>query len=194
MLLAGPRLHPLWNTPLLPLLFLVSCIGMGYAAVVMESTISAMALGRRVERDMLAGVGRAIVPVLVLYLVLRIGDLIWRGQLAALFAFDVYSVLSLAELALFAAAPLMLRTDAQRRRLPNLFRAAAALIAGGAMYRLDTFLVAFTPGPQWSYFPSVGETLVTVGLVCIEILGYLVIVRYFPILSGQARPAPAPAL
>ena len=31
MLIAGPRLHPLWNTGWLPLLFLMSCIAMGYA-------------------------------------------------------------------------------------------------------------------------------------------------------------------
>jgi formate-dependent nitrite reductase membrane component NrfD len=36
MLLSGPRLHSLWNTPFLPLLFLISCITMGYAVVVME--------------------------------------------------------------------------------------------------------------------------------------------------------------
>jgi Ni/Fe-hydrogenase subunit HybB-like protein len=184
MILAGPRLHALWNTPMLPLLFLVSCIGMGFAAVVLESTISGMMLRRRQERTMLAGLAGAMVPVLVLYVVLRVGDLAWRGQLAALFAFDRYSVLSLVELALFAAAPLLLASERRRRDLGVLFRAAMVLIVAGALYRFDTFLVAFNPGPQWSYFPSVGEILVTVGLVALELLGYLAVIRYFPILTG----------
>jgi Ni/Fe-hydrogenase subunit HybB-like protein len=192
MLLAGPRLHPLWNTPLLPLLFLVSCVGMGYAAVVLEGAVSSLILRRPVERTMLAGLGRVMIPVLVLYLVLRLGDLAWRGQIGALLAFDLRSVLALVELALFAAAPLMLATERQRADLGNLFRAAMVLVAGGALYRFDTFLVAFNPGATWSYFPSVGETLVTVGLVSLEILGYIVIVKYFPIFSGQPRPAAAP--
>ena len=55
MLLAGPRLHPLWNTPLLPLLFLISCVGMGYAAVVIEGAVSSLLLKREPERAMLAG-------------------------------------------------------------------------------------------------------------------------------------------
>jgi len=38
-LLAGPRLHPLWQTPFLPLLFLLSCYAMGYAAVVIASSL-----------------------------------------------------------------------------------------------------------------------------------------------------------
>ena len=189
MLLSGPRLNGLWNTPFLPLLFLISVIAMGYAAVVIEGAISSLALGRAMERDMLAGIGRVMPPLLFGYLALRVGDLAWRGQLTALFAFDKYSVMSLIELALFAAAPLMLLSDRQRRDMGNLFRAAMVLVVAGALYRFDTFLVAFTPGPHWSYFPSVGETLVTVGLVSFEILGYIAIVKYFPILSGRPRAA-----
>jgi Ni/Fe-hydrogenase subunit HybB-like protein len=193
MLLAGPRLHPFWNTPLLPLLFLVSCIGMGYAAVVMESAISARALRRVPERRMLAGLGFMMLPVQALYLLLRVGDLAYRGQLGALVAFDAYSGLVLVELALFAAAALMLLTESQRHDLGNLFRAAMMLALAGSLLRVNTFLIAFNPGPHWSYFPSVGEILITVGLVAIEILGYILIVRYFPILSGQSAAAAAPA-
>jgi Ni/Fe-hydrogenase subunit HybB-like protein len=185
MLLAGPRLHPLWNTPFLPLLFLISCVGMGYAAVVIEGAVSSLVLKREPERDMLAGLGRVVSPLVGLYLGLRIGDLVWRGQLDALFALDRRSIMALVELALFAVTPAMLATDGQRRDLGNLFRAAMIMIAAGALYRFDTFLVAFNPGPAWSYFPSVGETLVTVGLVSIEVLGYIAIVTFFPILSGQ---------
>jgi Ni/Fe-hydrogenase subunit HybB-like protein len=88
----------------------------------------------------------------------------------------------------------MLATAPQRRDFGNLFRAALVLVVAGTLYRIDTFLVAFDPGRGWSYFPSVGETLVSVGLVSIEILGYIAIVKYFPILSGQpARAASRPA-
>jgi Ni/Fe-hydrogenase subunit HybB-like protein len=189
LLLAGPRLHELWNTPFLPLLFLVSCVGMGYAAVVLEASLAASVLERRPESRMLAGLGRAIIPVLAFYLLLRLGDLVWRGQIGALFAFDRYSVLSLVELSLFAAAPLMLATERQRRDMGNLFRAAMVLVLGGALYRFDVYLVAFNPGAHWSYFPSVGELLVTVGLVSLEVLGYILIVKYFPILTGRAPVA-----
>jgi Ni/Fe-hydrogenase subunit HybB-like protein len=192
MLLSGPRLHPLWNTPLLPLLFLVSCVGMGFAAVVVEAAISSIWLKRRPEVDMLAGVGRATVPVMWFFFALRVADLVWRGEIATLFAFDHYSITTLIELALFAAAPLMLTTDAQRRDAGNLLRAAMVLLLAGSIYRIDTFLVAFNPGPHWFYFPSVGEIAITTGLVAIEILGYIAIVRYFPILSAQPPSLLAP--
>jgi Ni/Fe-hydrogenase subunit HybB-like protein len=55
----------------------------------------------------------------------------------------------------------------------------------GALYRFDTFLVAFDPGPGWHYFPSVTEQLITVGLVALELAAYVAIVKHFPILSGE---------
>ena len=63
--------------------------------------------------------------------------------------------------------------------------AAMAMIFAGALLRFDTFLVAFMPGSHWSYFPSVSEMAVTVGLVSFEVLAYVVIVKTFPILSGH---------
>jgi Ni/Fe-hydrogenase subunit HybB-like protein len=118
-------------------------------------------------------------------------DLVWRGQLDALFALDHYSVMALMELALFVAAPLMLLSTRQRRDMGNLFRAAMVLLLAGSLYRIDTFLVAFNPGPHWAYFPSLGEIAITSGLVAIEILGYIVMVRFFPILTAQRPPRPS---
>ena len=46
------------------------------------------------------------------------------------------------------------------------------------------FIVAFQPGQEWSYFPSLGEITITAGLVAIELLAYTAIVHYFPIMSG----------
>jgi Ni/Fe-hydrogenase subunit HybB-like protein len=96
----------------------------------------------------------------------------------------------LIELVLFLLPAAMLRTTASRRDLGQLVRAAIVMIFAGALYRFDTFLVAFTPGSHWSYFPSVPEILVTVGLVAAEIIAYVFIVRNFPILSGGFHAAP----
>jgi Ni/Fe-hydrogenase subunit HybB-like protein len=185
MLIAGPRLHPLWNTGWMPLLFLLSCIGMGFAAVVFEGALSAWMFKREPEREMLAGLGKAIVPLIAVYLALRLVDLVVRGQTDALFAFDFYSVMSLLEFALFIAAIVLLSSDARRRRLGSLFRAAMLLMLAGSLYRFDTYLVAFRPGAQWSYFPSVTEMLITFGLVSGEILVYIVIVKLFPIITME---------
>lgn len=190
MLLAGPRLHPLWNTGWMPLLFLTSVVGMGFAAVVFEAALSSWLFKREPERDMLAGLAGVIVPIMSFYVILRLADIIWRGQLGALFAFDLYSVMTLLELVLFIVPIVMLMSRAKRRRIGYLFRAAMLFMLAGSVYRFDTYLVAFRPGAHWSYFPSVGELLITLGLVSAEIMVYIAVVRIFPIVTVNVRPVP----
>jgi Ni/Fe-hydrogenase subunit HybB-like protein len=189
MLLAGSRLHPLWRTPLLPLLFLMSCVAMGFAVVVFESAFSSIAFKRRVDVKMLASLAAAIVPLQVAFVVLRAGDLWWRGDLGLLFAGGGRAVLAALEFVVFLAPVVMLASSKSRADLGALVRAAMVMMFAGALYRFDTYLVAFTPGAQWSYFPSVGELMITIGLVAFEILAYIVIVKTFPILEATPRSA-----
>ncbi|MBV8207617.1 MAG: Ni/Fe-hydrogenase cytochrome b subunit [Acidobacteria bacterium] len=194
LLLSGPRLNALWNTPLLPLLFLLSCLAMGYGAVIIESTLSSRFLGRPLELMMLSRLSRVMAWILSVYLAIRICDLFVRNSLlAALFRFDLFSIMTWVELALLAG-PIVLLASSERRRDPgNLFLAAMLLLLGGALYRFDVYLVAFQPGPQWSYFPSVTEILITTGLVAGEIAAYIALIKLFPILSGRKPTAPARA-
>jgi len=192
MLLSGKKLHGLWSTPLLPLLFLISCLAMGYAVVVFESTLSSVAFRRPREGKMLAGLGRAVAPFLWAWAGIRLVDVAIRGKLAFFAKPDGYVLLFLVEMALVVAPAVMLASPAKRANAGNLFRAAMLMILAGALYRIDTFIVAFRPGAQYAYFPSVAEILATVGLVAIEILVYVFFVKRFPILTG-AEPAHAAA-
>jgi len=191
MLLAGSRLHPLWRTPLLPLLFLVSCIAMGYAAVVFETVLSSTAFRRRPETPMLASLAGAIVPLQLLFVVLRFADLVWRGNANLLFSGDLRAVMVWIELAMFLAPVVMLVSRSTRNDLGRLFGAAVVMMFAGALYRFDTYLVAFNPGSNWVYFPSVPEIAITVGLVAFEVLAYIAIVKTFPVLAGQPAAAKA---
>jgi Ni/Fe-hydrogenase subunit HybB-like protein len=66
------------------------------------------------------------------------------------------------------------------------------MLAGG-LYRFNTYLVAYRPGEDVHYFPSAPEFLITLGLMALEIAGYIVIVKVFPIFSGVPRRATAQA-
>jgi len=188
MLLAGPKLHPLWYTGLLPLLFLIGCIGMGYAAVVFEGSLSSVLLKRKPENTMLAGLGGVMIPVLLTFIVLRVGDVVVRGKLPLAFKPDLYAVMFWIEVALLVAPLVMLRNEALRLDQKNRFRAAMLMMLAGGLYRFDTYLVAYRPVGNWSYFPSVPEQLVTFGLVATEIMAFVYLVKRFPILAAE-RPA-----
>ena len=183
MLLAGPRLHPLWNTPLLPLLFLISCVAMGFAVVVFESAFSSVALGRRPHLDLIARLAGAIVPMQIAFVAIRSADWWWSGRVGGLIDGSGRGMLAIVEMVLFAAPVAMLWPPARRRNLGQLVRTAMVMMLAGALFRFDTYLFAFTPGAHWSYFPAVTELIITVGLLSFEILAYIAIVRSFPILA-----------
>ena len=193
LLLSGPRLHALWNSPILPLLFLVSSVLMGFGAVVLEGLFASRFFGRKPESEMFAGLGRVMLGAIILYVGLRVADVLIRGQVAALAGLDLYATMWLLEIALFIAAAILLGSEEGRRDLGNLMRAALLLLFAGGLYRFDVFLLAFQPGEHWSYFPSVAEILITVGLLAGEIGIYIVFVRMFPILAGRSEPMQASA-
>ena len=189
ILLGVPRVHPLCHTPLLPFLFLISCLGMGYAVVVMESTLSSRAFWRQREDRMLASLSGVISFVLFRFVAFRLGDLLLRGRGPLMISEGYLSVMFWLEIALFVVPAIMLAGSRGRARIGTLFRAALMIILGGALYRFDAYLVAFNPGPGWSYFPSVPETVMTLGLVALEIMVFILLVKRFPILSGTSPMA-----
>ena len=186
MLLTGPKLHPLWNSPFLPLFFLVTCLAMGYAAVVFESSFSFLAFQRKPEIAILSSLQRIAAWGTAIFVLLRFADLGRTGKLALVTRLDLYGTMFWIETVLFIAPLIMSFGKAD---LGSLFRSAMVLMFAGGLYRFDTFLVAYDPGPGWHYFPAVPEMLITVGLIAIELALYAAIVKTFPILSGRTQEA-----
>jgi len=183
-------LHPLWQTPLLPLLFIISSFAMGLGAVTVESMLANYFYARPLETPMLCRLARVGAAALAGFLLLRYADLLMRGVLGQAFNLDSRSLLLLAETALFVLAVAMLVSRRRAGDPGHQMRAAIAVAVAGCFYRFNAFVVAFDPGPGWSYFPSVPEILITVGFIALEIMVYLFLVQRFPILRGP-RPVAA---
>jgi Ni/Fe-hydrogenase subunit HybB-like protein len=98
-------------------------------------------------------------------------------------------MLFLAEAAIHLAAAGILLQAGLRARPDWQARAGMLLLLGGIMFRFDTYMVAFNPGPNWSYFPAVPELLVTFGIIAAEAAVYVWAVKTFPILGGAVAPA-----
>lgn len=185
MLMAGNKLSPLWRTGFLPLLFLISALTMGYAAVILESVISGIAFKHPVETKLLGKIS-AIIPWLIgIYLVIRVEDVNLRGYLAEAFSGGLEGSMFLLENILLLLAFLILVYRGNRSNPRLLFLAAMLLLVGGALYRFNTYIVGFDPGTGWQYFPSVPEILITFGIVAIEIMGYLWFVKRMPVLPAH---------
>ena len=83
-LIVPTKLHPYWYSPLLPVFFFISALGVGLAMVIFESNLSSRAFGREIEMPLLEVLGRAMAVVLAIYGVLKFQDLWGRGALSHL--------------------------------------------------------------------------------------------------------------
>ncbi len=189
LLIMGSKLSPLWYTIWLPLLFLISALAMGYGVVMLEATLVNRAFKTPSEARLFARLARVVAGLLAGYLLLRWGDLAYRGYLGLAFAGDWDGNLFLIETALFLV-PLFVLVSHRRTRQRWQFLAAVSLLAGGSLYRLNAYLMAVRPGNGWTYFPSAPELMITIGVVCLEIMLYLLFIKTLPVLHGahQAQP------
>src|SRR3990172_640452 len=180
--IAGQKVSPLWQTGFIPLLFLVSSITMGYSVVIFESITSSISFKREIETPVLSGVSKLIPLLTGFYLIVRFGDLIWRGKLGLAFAFDLKGNMFIIENILYIIPMVILASEANRQKPQKLFVSAIAMLAAGAVYRFNVFLVGFDPGNGWHYFPTLSEFLITLGLIAAEIMAYLIFVKKLPVL------------
>jgi Ni/Fe-hydrogenase subunit HybB-like protein len=198
MLLPGPRLHALWFTAWLPFLFLVNCLVMGFAIVVLEASFSSRAFGLPRETAMLGRLGRVAAGVSLFWVVFRLGEVAVAGELGLLAS--AYGAAFGAEVLLHVAGAAML-LGAAGRTATGQARAGLLLVLAGVLFRIDTYLVAFQPGSHFRYFPALPELLITFAIIALEIVLYLWAVKRLPILAGKPasaavstptmRPAPA---
>jgi Ni/Fe-hydrogenase subunit HybB-like protein len=181
----GYQIHPLWQSVLLPLLYLMTALTIGFGVVIFEACLSSSGFKRPLEMHLLGKLSKVMLGMLVAYLVVRFADLAYRGALGYMFELNIEAFMFWIENALFIT-PLVILAKPQARRQPaKLFIAASALMAAGFILRINSYLVGYETGPGWHYFPSVPEMMVSIGLIALEILGYIVLVRYLPILSGN---------
>jgi Ni/Fe-hydrogenase subunit HybB-like protein len=188
--LRATQIDPIYQTRLLPVLFLTSTIGMGLSAVVVEGSVTSLALRRPVERDLLGKLMRVGQVLAAGFLIARFVDLGVRGQLGALTTLRPLVVMFWIETVLFAV-PVVLLLGPAGRRPARVFVAAMAMALAGILYRLDAYLVAYDTGAGWRYFPSLGELAVTIGLIAFEILAFIIAIRVLPVLPklGRSRAA-----
>ncbi len=132
------RLHPLWYSPILPVLFLVSAVALGMMMVTFESHFTAYLYRRKPETEALSSLAVGARWVLILYLVIRFGDLAVRGQLGHLAVAEWRVFLFWFELASMALAPLVLFAIPRIRRTRGGQWAAAGLgVFGIVLNRID---------------------------------------------------------
>jgi Ni/Fe-hydrogenase subunit HybB-like protein len=185
MIISGAKMHPLWQTPILPLLFLLSAFAVGFPMVIMESLTASRSFGLKPEIEILTSLSKFIAPLLGIYLIGKLGDMVIRETFVYLTEINSISLLFGIEVIIGVIVPLRMFLSPDVRKSPSaLFIASLLVIFGVFINRFNNFITAYNPPyAVESYIPSFGEISVTLGFIALEILAYRLFVRIFPVIS-----------
>jgi len=194
-LIVPGKLHPLWYTPFLPILFFISAVAVGLAMVVVESYLSARAFRRALELPLLMDLGRVTFVVLSIYLGIKVIDLVVRGAWAYALTPSLEGIFFSLEVVLGILIPMALLSVNGGRSARGLVIAAGLVVFGVVLNRLNVSIIGMLAGSHTRYVPSWMEIQVTLASIAAGILAYTWIAGHLPIFperktGGTARAYP----
>ena len=187
MLLMMPEtLHPLWYTPILPILFLTSAVAVGPAMVIFETTLSSKAFGHKLPLDILSGLGRAIPYILGIYLLLKLIDLMATGEIGLIFTAYPQNLLWWGEIIIGVILPIILFSmPSVRQSRSGVFWSAVLVVLGLVFNRFNVSMLALAMRPGFTYFPHWMEVAISAALVADAMLVIWLAHRLLPIVNHE---------
>jgi Ni/Fe-hydrogenase subunit HybB-like protein len=188
LLLAPGKLHPLWYTPYIPVLFFLSAIVAGLCMVILANVLTSRFLRDQADSEYLASLdpitldlGTAASLVLFTYFAMKI---------VALAHGDHWNLLNttlgrwfLVEVFVFVLLPCFLFVIGSRKRWVGLVKATAVFtIVGIIVNRFNVSLIALNWNLPHREFIHWKEVLIAIAVVTIQVLIYRWIVTRMPVL------------
>jgi c(7)-type cytochrome triheme protein len=184
--IAPDKLHGLWYSPLLPILFFISAIAAGLAMTIFESYLSHRAFGKSLESSQLRGLAKAAVVVLGIYAVMRLFEMASVGSFMQIFQLTQESVLFWGEFGLGVIVPMVLFSMRRvRNNRHGLFFAAVLTVTGFVINRMNVAITGFLGTSEVNYFPSWMEVTVTAALVAAGFVLFSLAVKYLNIFPEE---------
>lgn len=194
-LIVPGKLHALWYSEMLPLLFFVSAMGMGLAMVIILSKLSAQAFRRALEVPVLAHLARVLLAVLWVYGVARLFDMAHNGALPLAFQPTYEALMFQIEIMLGVALPIVLLASPARRARPGiLYAAAVCVVFGFILNRLNVSITGFEAAQGGHYVPAWPEVFITLMMVALVFGAFSFGARYLNVYPEMKKSGKQPVL
>jgi Ni/Fe-hydrogenase subunit HybB-like protein len=157
----------------------------GFPMVIFESMYAGWSFKLKPEMTILSPLSKYVLFFTGLYLAAKVADMLIRGSYVYLTDGSVQSYSFIVEMLFGLIVPFFMLLSARVRNTPRLlFIAALLVVLGVVLNRVNVFLIGFQPPyVEVTYFPSIFEVAVTVGLFATLMLIYRAIVTFFPVIS-----------
>lgn len=193
-LVTPQRLHALWYSPLLPLLFIVSAMGAGLMCVVLFTIVwGSLYPSDRVPQSSARSLASLAAGLLGAYFCLKVADLFLHGGWPALLAGTWESALYLLELALISVLPILLVAfPGLRRSQTAIGVAAASAVVGITLNRLSVGIFGYFRSGHTAYVPSLAEWMLSLGVISAAGLMFFFLAENLPVFRehGDALAMP----
>ena len=178
-LIAVHKLYPLWWSPFIPLLFLMSSFFVGPAMICVESILAGKAFKHKTPVGVLHGLAKISCYGMMAYLVLKIYDLLERGVFGLMFLGNLEGNLFLIEMIFGILIPMAIVFSKKGKTRSGLLIYGLLVGGGVALNRLNIVFVGMSKASGGIYIPSVWECAVSVGLLAFGCLAYCFVVENF---------------
>ncbi len=193
-LMAKDKIHPLWYTEFIPILFFVSSIFAGLSMVIFEGSITHRVFSQKFNtsdhhkyNNIILGLAKVCVGAIFTYLILKILIFIHDQQWALLY--EPMGSWFLVEILGFVLLPLLLYIIGFRNRNIITIRIASIFtLIGVVLNRLNVTVIGFQWDSPVRYVPTWMEIVVTFAIIFIEIWIFRWIVTRLPVLKGSESP------
>jgi Ni/Fe-hydrogenase subunit HybB-like protein len=192
-LLAPAKLHPLWYTEYIPVLFILSSVFAGMSIVIIEGTISHRVFRHQISAehhakhmDIMVGLSRLAAAALFVYFFMKILVLVHGMHFHELLTPMGY--LYLVEMIGFVVLPFLIFVIGAKNRDRKLLLSGAIISALGIIFnRLNISVIAFKWYAPVHYVPSWIEIVVTLAVVFGEIWAFRWVANRMPVFAESPQ-------
>ncbi|MDR2643270.1 MAG: Ni/Fe-hydrogenase cytochrome b subunit [Planctomycetaceae bacterium] len=186
-LLMDGRLHPLWWSPIIFVFFLLSSFFVGPAMIMIESAISSKTLNHKVPIDVLKSLAKIGGVAMLIYLILRMTDLILRDKIGLILGNEYESLAFRLEIVIGLIVPIMIVFSPLSGSRFWLVVYGICASFGVFLNRMNVVVTGMIREMGGFYYPSIYEIIVSFGLVSAGILVYLFVCENFKIVDPNAH-------
>jgi Ni/Fe-hydrogenase subunit HybB-like protein len=189
-LMARDKIHPLWYTEYIPILFLISSIFAGLSMVIFEGSISRKVFQHRVGTDLrkshdsiVMGLARICAGAMFVYLFMQL--LVFIHEQRWTYLATGWGAWYGLEILGFVALPAALFMYGFRKKNLRLVRGAAVMtLLGIVLNRLNVSLIAYNWFATVRYVPTWMELVVSLGVISAQIWVFRWVIHRMPVLSS----------
>ncbi|PKK83598.1 MAG: Ni/Fe-hydrogenase cytochrome b subunit [candidate division Zixibacteria bacterium HGW-Zixibacteria-1] len=182
------KLYPLWYSNIMPIQFFISAVALGLMMVAFESLFSHWLYRRKTETQNIAKLGKIAVWVLLIYLAVKLIDIIISGEFSLIFSGTWEANLFIVEILISTIIPIVIFSFRNLRDKSEWqWVGAVSVVFGMVFNRINVGGLTMLRATGDVYIPSWMEVSISLGVVSAAVLAFLFAIEKFHVWEDRPK-------